>query len=209
MNKNPLPFTTSAATPTAGSVLLRREYASGISSSVYLQTVKPYSHEVYPSTETIWRADLHTESRSAKGMIEELAALPENWDGYGALRISAETTRNALKALDILRKDVPMPDITPSPNGTLSFEWESPKGAAHLEIGRTRFSFYIKPVVGDPILDDGRVEQLGYRQSRLVAQHLFPGQSYASTTPVVRFEKKPDPSQATFIITPTLLEKAS
>ena len=80
MNNNFLPYTTSLATPTAVSLLLRREYASGISSPVFLRTVKPYSGKVYPFTGTIWRADLPTESPTAEGVIEELAALPENWD---------------------------------------------------------------------------------------------------------------------------------
>jgi hypothetical protein len=211
MNNEPLP-TMSPVTPTAGSVLLKRGYDSGTSGSIYLQAMKTCSYEVYPPTDIMWRPELHTQSQTVnqtvKRIIEELAAMPENWDGYGALRISAETRRNALKALDALL-DVPTPGITPNANGTLSFEWESPRGVAHLEIGRTRFSFYIKPLVGNPILDDERVEQLGHRQIRLVAQHLFPGQGYASTTPVALFERKPDASQVSFTINPALLAKAS
>jgi hypothetical protein len=207
MNRTPPPSTT--ATPTEGSITLKYGYDSGVSGPIYLQISKPHSYEVYPPLDTIKWPDLHTKFLTAKEMIEELAALPENWDGYGALGISAETTLNALKALDAFLDDVPTPEITPSPNGTLSFEWESPRGVAHLEIGRTRFSFYIKPLIGDPIITDGRVEQLGYNLGRLVTQHLFPAQCYTSTTPDARFEKKSDPSQGSFTITPAAFAKAS
>jgi hypothetical protein len=120
------------------------------------------------STPLNWRG-------AAREKIEEFARMPENWDGYGALRMSIETIQNALSMLEKLPHDVPMPDMTPNPNGTLSFEWESPVGIGHLEIGRTRFSFYIKPRdSGQPILSDWQVGEPSPDIGTLVIRHLYP-----------------------------------
>lgn len=109
--------------------------------------------------------------------VKELAALPEDWDGYGAPRISTETAKNTVGALKVLLAKAPAPDIMPNPNGTLSLEWESLKGVADLEIGRTRFSFYIKPSVGVPILKDGLADNIDRDIGELIGSVLFSEQS--------------------------------
>jgi hypothetical protein len=117
---------------------------------------------------------------AAREKIEEFARMPENWDGYGARRISAETTQNALSTLEMFPHNVPMPDIIPNPNGTLSFEWESPVGIGHLEIGRTRFSFYIKPRNSShPVLRDWLVGYPHPNIGALVIRHLYPASTAA------------------------------
>lgn len=92
---------------------------------------------------------------SAAALIEGMRGLAQGWDGYDAVPLSEDTLANAIRALRVALDQVPSPDITPNPNGTLSFEWESERGNAHLEIGKTRFSFYIQPSVGAPTLADG------------------------------------------------------
>lgn len=117
----------------------------------------------------------------ARAKVTELANMPEDWDGYGAIRISQETQQNALKALDVLLRNTPVPDITPNPNGTISFEWESSQGVGHLEIGKTKFSFYVKPRSGNPTLADGLAEQIGSDIGALVTSLLYPVQHVANT----------------------------
>jgi hypothetical protein len=49
----------------------------------------------------------------------------ENWDGYGALPITEDAYREAerlIKSLP-LTSFIPMPEITPEPNGELGLEW--------------------------------------------------------------------------------------
>jgi hypothetical protein len=119
---------------------------------------------------------MRAQIRDAKAKVEEFAAMPENWDGYGALQISPETKKNAQAALDVILLHAPSPDITPNSNGTVSFEWETAKGISHLEIGRTKFSFYIKPSSGEPLLADGNVDQITADFGKLVVIWLFPAQ---------------------------------
>ena len=127
---------------------------------------------------------MRAEIKAAIDKVEELAAMPENWDGYGAIQISLETKKNAQSALEAILRHAPVPDITPNPNGTVSFEWETAQGIGHLEIGRTKFSFYIKPCSGGtPLLADGGVNQITDDFGRLVAIWLFPAHRGTSLGP--------------------------
>jgi hypothetical protein len=103
---------------------------------------------------------------SPSEVLYALAALPENWDGYGALHISAETIHNARRALNVLAH-APLPEITPNPNGTISFEWETESSEAHLEIGKTRYSFYAKTMDHGVWLQNGNIGALD-EQERIV-----------------------------------------
>lgn len=116
------------------------------------------------------------ELMSSQLHIERLALMPADWDGYDALPISRETKRNALRALEVLARNAPIPEIVPNSNGTLSFEWETAAGGGHLEIGQTRFSFYLKPnAVGPkPILMDGKADDIPVQIGAYVSAVLFP-----------------------------------
>ena len=88
--------------------------------------------------------------------FDALAAIGElgfNWDGYDALPVNPVTQNNAQQALGIA--PVAPDDITANPNGTISFEWETDVGRAHLEIGLSKFSFYQKFSDGGTITGDG------------------------------------------------------
>jgi hypothetical protein len=106
-----------------------------------------------------------------------------NWDGYGALAVSSEIKGNALEALTHLANSTCAPEITPNPNGTLSFEWESNQGIGILEIGRTRYSYYIQPHGGSPFLGDGNADQVNPAVGLLVDAVLFPKQTQPVTFP--------------------------
>lgn len=88
----------------------------------------------------------------AQAKVSEFANMQPNWDGYGAEPVGPITSGNAAQALNILSYQLPMPDITPNPNGTLSLEWETGAGCAHMEIGRTQFSLYIQQCCNSPTL---------------------------------------------------------
>jgi len=113
----------------------------------------------------------------AETQIEEFSAMLPDWDGYGALPINAATKYNSLASLRGILLYVPAPEITPNPNGTLSFEWETKRGAAHLEIGQTRLSFYIKPKTGHPVFIDASADEILFNSINvgiLVSANLFP-----------------------------------
>jgi hypothetical protein len=108
----------------------------------------------------------------------------QNWDGYGALPIGDETKKNALGALNHLETLTCAPEITSNPNGTLSFEWESNRGFGQLEIGRTRYSFYVQPQSGSPLLNSGDASEVSSAVGLLVDALLYPKPSYSVTAPI-------------------------
>ena len=135
----------------------------------------------YPSSPTTWftpsykcHAQAFAEFEVARDTIEHLAFPEANWDGYGAVGISKETKDNALAALQTLEATVSAPAIIPNPNGTLSFEWETEQGIGHLEIGRTRYSFYVRPNLGNTILLDGSAVQVKRFLGSVVEEMLYP-----------------------------------
>jgi len=133
------------------------------------------------------RGALRAELPVARAVIEQVAFTEPNWDGYGALPISVETKDNALNAIQNLLRVAPTPEISPNPNGTLSFEWESAEGKAHMEIGRTQYSFYVSPRVGVPVLFEGLADDVNRLHGTMVASFLFPPAIAAGTTTHIRY----------------------
>jgi hypothetical protein len=76
-----------------------------------------------------------------------LSALPDDWDGLGALGMKDEIIQNTLTALNGIY-DNGLMDVTPNFNGTISVEWlEMPNGTRILlEVGLTTASLYIQRV---------------------------------------------------------------
>jgi hypothetical protein len=113
----------------------------------------------------------------SENQIEELSRLQENWDGYGGVPINEYTKYHSMAALRGILESAPHPEITPNPNGTLSFEWATKRGVAHLEIGQTKMSFYIKPLFVEPIFIDANTSDMlltSIRIGVLVSAYLFP-----------------------------------
>lgn len=123
------------------------------------------------------------EQATAVNTLKMLAEMPADWDGYGALRLHPETISNAIQAVAGLWRYVPAADITPNPNGTVSFEWESERGTAYLELGRTRFSFYIKPLGGVIGTLEGEVSDVAQLRDYILAT-VYPGQHMAASSSV-------------------------
>jgi hypothetical protein len=49
----------------------------------------------------------------------------EGWDGYDANPISSEAVARTLLLIDLMPEWVPYPELAPSPEGEISFEWYS------------------------------------------------------------------------------------
>lgn len=106
--------------------------------------------------------------------IESIAGLRENWDGCGALQVAERTVRNAKAVLAGVMRDSPLPDIFPNPNGTISMEWETERGVANLEIGRSRYSFFLTPTAGPATYAQGDIDDFFERQAgKLIANKLY------------------------------------
>jgi hypothetical protein len=132
-----------------------------------------------------WEAD------TARREIEELATLDGNWDGYGALKIQEQTRKNALAAVDLMLYWAPAPDIAPNSNGTISMEWETDSGIGHFEIGQTRYSFYIDREGGDPILADGRADEVAPQLGLVISSVLYPLKPGAAASTLIEGNVQP------------------
>lgn len=65
--------------------------------------------------------------------LDELAALGEDWDGYGAHGLSPFALNVAGQVIDqLLRAPLPTPNIVPVPNGGVQLEWVA--GAVELDL---------------------------------------------------------------------------
>ncbi len=54
-----------------------------------------------------------------------------------------------------------LPDfVYPDASGTVVLEWEGAGGRANFEVGRTSFSFYTAPNIGESIFLDGEIDGL-------------------------------------------------
>jgi hypothetical protein len=113
--------------------------------------------------------------------LNRIADLPADWDGYGALRIPKTVIATATAFLESGRDAMPMPEVMPNPNGTISFLWEATLGKAHLEIGNARFSLYMKPISGATTYAEGTTDSLGEEVAAMVASFLDRGKGLASS----------------------------
>jgi hypothetical protein len=103
------------------------------------------------------------EAKAARTLVNELETLGDNWDGYGASPITPQTCTNARGLIDMIEASphkVPIPEIAPTPSGTISFEWETDEVVLYLEVGNTRVSGYIKMDRNPPTYLHGRVHDL-------------------------------------------------
>lgn len=127
--------------------------------------------------------------------LDRLGALPANWDGYGALTISDKTMSNSKCALQQLLRGAPAAEIAPNPNGTVSFNWSTERGLAHLEVGETQFSFFCKPRGSVTTLVEGKADQVAHELGELVGAVLYPSIQSVAAISQVKFtagDERPD-----------------
>lgn len=119
--------------------------------------------------------------------IDTISKLGEDWDGYGAARISDQATKYATDFLMAAGVDFPAPDVVPNSNGTISLGWQSAKNAVHLEIGAATFFLSIDQG-GEPIFISDCASELGRTLAEFIAQSLYPRPSTTATS--VQFAAK-------------------
>jgi hypothetical protein len=150
----------------------------------YLALVPPIYAPVFSSPELSLAA-----REGAMRQIREISKLADGWDGYGGLRVPDETLAHATRLIEvssIASAELPIPEITPNSNGTISFEWNSGAGDAHVEIGRTRYSGHIRLKGGWTTFLEGQTAEIGVEVVVLVAQLLYDTNAFATTTHTVQ-----------------------
>lgn len=148
-------------------------FGYGMNSEVSALVVRPSSAYYYPKIVSLKVSTY--EATYLERLLAEISRLPDGWDGYDAPKIDDEAVQNARTALGVLTEEgTPAPEISPDSNGTISFEWASQKGFAHLEIGNHLYSFYVRSSGGfEPF--EGEVAQWDLSVIRAyVRARLFP-----------------------------------
>lgn len=105
--------------------------------------------------------------------ISEISKLEENWDGYGASRISESAIYHATGFLTAASMSLPAPDVVPNSNGTISLGWESVHSAAHLEIGTATFMLSID-TGREPVFISGPTSEIGRPLGEVISESLYP-----------------------------------
>lgn len=83
--------------------------------------------------------------------LNEIGGLHDNWDGHHAACISATAIEHATALLNghvPLMGRLSLPDLFPTPHGTLAMEWQEGDGEAVLEVGDNGISGFIKSSPG-------------------------------------------------------------
>jgi len=110
--------------------------------------------------------------------IEYFGTLPVNWDGEGANSIHLQTVANCQALLESALDVLPVPEVDPNSNGTISFEWATADGFAHLEVGRTLFGLFIESEGTLVHTERASVSQSFVGTFRIIASYLYPGLTY-------------------------------
>lgn len=83
---------------------------------------------------------------SVKNKISGFLMLEENWDGYGASRLSECVAKNAFKFIDAARMSGYCPstdeDVTLTPYGTIVIDYSSDAGLVSVEIGLDKVGYF-------------------------------------------------------------------
>ncbi|MDR1649875.1 MAG: hypothetical protein LBR71_06400 [Synergistaceae bacterium] len=116
------------------------------------------------------------------GVVQEIqsyADLEKNWDGEGALPVIEEVRNNATSVVRRLYKTWGAPEVTPSSNGTIVFEWSHDNVEFYLEIGKDNYCFLAGDENGyrNDLALAGKLEEASYREILSSGGKLWKGYS--------------------------------
>lgn len=138
---------------------------------------------------------LTAELVNAQAILQELANLKKDWDGYDALPVTPDSCAHAQRFLAVAPQGMIAPEITPTSNGTITFEWESGEGDALLEIGKSRYSGHIQSKHGQTLYLQGGLatavdQQLATEQVLAVIKELlyagFSSESFTHSVQIIK-----------------------
>lgn len=81
-----------------------------------------------------------------KNKISQISMLSQDWDGYNAVIPSNEVIKNAYKFIDNAFHNnysfIEADDVTPTPYGTIVFDFINKRGLVSVEIGKKAIGFF-------------------------------------------------------------------
>lgn len=88
--------------------------------------------------------------------VQDLQALPDNWDGYGAPRIGSDVANSATKLVQIVSKSIPItPSVVPTTTGGVQLEWSVAGRSLELEVVSATDVEFLRYAPNDGIEDEG------------------------------------------------------
>jgi hypothetical protein len=115
--------------------------------------------------------------------VKLFAEFKAGWFGGESYEIPQKTIDRVIAVAHSLQlvEGIPNPELTPNVNGTISLEWESTRGEAYLEYGKTRISGFVR-VEDYPTQYITDVKSLPISFFSRLRDQLFPlSQSYSIT----------------------------
>jgi len=135
------------------------------------------------------QSEKYTEALNQLTVYSNLGA---NWDGYGAVQISEQAIDCARVLISTQQytgvSRLAVPDITPTPNGTIVLEWHGSNGEAAVEIGNTRVSGIIRAVNSPTLYVSGDTARLNEYLPAFIAPYLNPESPTAAAITPVEYE---------------------
>jgi hypothetical protein len=128
----------------------------------------------------------------AKAKVQEISALENDWDGYGAAALGKAALANALHAIDIMASSgipIPFPEVSPTAAGTVSLVWEFSATEACIEIGNTRYSGYVKIGAQTPAFLEGQADAIDAHVFWLIALAILLPHARTLTIANIRIRK--------------------
>lgn len=98
-----------------------------------------------------------TRIETALEALAEFTTLQDGWNGAGSLAPSWQALSASIAFLSRMQGTVGQVELTPNESGTISFEWETQRGYAHIEVGRTKYALSIEPEVGSSTFENGQL----------------------------------------------------
>lgn len=145
--------------------------------------------------------------------IQSFRRLPENWDGEGSVAFKDATIANSYRILELVTgRNVPAPDVSPNPHGTVALEWENDRGYAYVEVGASQLTALIKNSENQIVFSLDRVDATRYDLLRQLTSnlrsHLYPGQIAELANYLDITELAPRWSQPLFVDTQELTNQS-
>jgi hypothetical protein len=138
-------------------------FPQGVITTSIVEFAKPSAS--FQFLRTLPALPVTAEPTGAQAVLGQIAALKKDWNGYGALPVTAESCAHAQGFLAAVPQGMIAPEITPTSNGTITFEWESGDGDALVEIGKSRYSGHIQPRNGQTLYLQGALSAAADQRS--------------------------------------------
>lgn len=126
-------------------------------------------------TKSLPISDLRNWQRDALRQLQEVHALPANWDGYGSPKLSERAFVQVRTLIFALEVDfLPSPHIGPESGGAVQIDWSRGRRALELHVLTDGTASFLK-IDDDDCVDEGELPPSAIDDWRLLVEWLQGG----------------------------------